>query len=491
MKINTRIKLSFVIYAVIPLLLAAISFGIISFAQKKSLENYYGIEIEDISEVFSTAILLDKISESAIDEVRRIIIDDVTVLEDEEYLKVMNYKLQEKYSFIITTKNNRVNFAEDGVAYRDFVNLLPTYEEIGTGKMKSFYTSGEGQYLIKAEKFNYADGSIGVVYIVSRTGVQLEEINIFIAEIVVITVLILLLTGMLLTLWLHKAIMSPLHNLKRATVKIADGNLDFTVKKINNDEFGELSESFEIMRGKLKETIEANLAYDRESKELISNISHDLKTPITSIKGYVEGLLDGVATTPEKQEKYLRTIYNKSVDMDRLIGELTLYSQIDTNKIPYNFRKVNIVSYMTDFCEETEMDFETRNMSITLECNVASDQKVVADVEQFRRVINNIVGNSVKYIDKSPGKVDIKINDEGEFVHIAIEDNGQGIEKENLPMIFERFYRTDASRNSSKGGSGIGLAIVKKIIEAHDGKIWAESEVGVGTTIHFTLKKAE
>lgn len=490
MKINSKIKLSFVVYTIVPILLILVSLWIIMFAQKKSLENYYGIKINGYSEVFNTTILLNKISESAIEDVRTVIVQDVTLLEDKEFLKSVNHKLEKKYSYIITIKNETLYFASDDNIYYNFSGMLPSYEEIGSGKMKNFYASSGEQYLIKAEKFNYMDESEGVVYIISRTGVQMKDVSIITMEIIIIAILIFLLTGMILTLWLHKAVMRPLNNLKRATEKIATGNLDFTVKKLDNDEFGELSESFEIMRGKLKETIEANLLYDKESKELISNISHDLKTPITTIKGYVEGLLDGVADTPEKQTKYLKTVYNKSVDMDRLIGELTLYSQIDTNRIPYNFIKLNIGSYMKDFYEETEIEFEQRNMIITMENELKDGEKVMADPEQLRRVINNIVGNSVKYIDKTPGKVDIRISEEGDFVHIAIGDNGKGIEEKDLPLIFDRFYRTDASRNSTQGGSGIGLAIVKKIVEAHGGKIWAESEIGVGTTIHFTLKKA-
>ena len=117
------------------------------------------------------------------------------------------------------------------------------------------------------------------------------------------------------------------------------------------------------------------------------------------------------------------------------------------------------------------------------------DVVIIADAEQMKRVINNIIGNSIKYMDKKRGIINIRIQDVGDFIQVGIEDNGRGIAARDLPNIFDRFYRTDASRNSSKGGSGIGLSIVKKIIEDHGGRIWATSKEGIGTEIHFVLRK--
>lgn len=127
----------------------------------------------------------------------------------------------------------------------------------------------------------------------------------------------------------------------------------------DDDEIGELCADFEEMRIRLKESTEEKVVFDSQNKELISNISHDLKTPITAVKGYVEGLLDGVADTPEKQKKYLRTIYNKANDMDRLINELTFYSKIDTNRIPYNFAKINVSDYFDDCVEDVGLELES------------------------------------------------------------------------------------------------------------------------------------
>ena len=203
----------------------------------------------------------------------------------------------------------------------------------------------------------------------------------------------------------------------------------------------------------------------------------------------MEGIMDGVADTPEKMDKYIRTVYNKANDMDRLINELTFYSKIDTNRIPYNFSKINVSDYFDDCVEDVGLELESKNIELSYFNYVDKDTLVIADAEQIKRVINNIIGNSIKYLDKPKGYLSIRVRDVGDFIQVEIEDNGKGIAAKDLPNIFDRFYRTDSSRNSSKGGSGIGLSIVKKIIEDHGGKIWANSKLGAGTVMYFVLRK--
>ena len=185
----------------------------------------------------------------------------------------------------------------------------------------------------------------------------------------------------------------------------------------------------------------------------------------------------------------LTPYYNKANDMDRLINELTVYSGIDSNRIPYHFHKINVSEYFGDCVEEVGLDLESKNIELNYSNLAPPDTQIIADPEQLKRVINNIIGNSIKYLDKPKGEIDIRILDEVDSIRIEIEDNGKGIAAKDLPKIFERFYRTDASRNSSKGGSGIGLSIVKKIVEDHGGYIWATSKEGEGTCMHFVFRK--
>ena len=300
---------------------------------------------------------------------------------------------------------------------------------------------------------------------------------------------IMIFTSLVLTRWIRRGVFNPVNKLNIAMKKIKEGDFEYVLETDAKGEIGDLYRNYEDMRLRLKESTEESAENEKQNRELISNISHDLKTPITAIKGYVEGIMDGVADTPEKMDKYIKTIYNKANDMERLINELTYYSGIDNNRIPYNFHRINVTDYFGDCVEEVGMDLEQRNIRLNYSNLVSPDTVVIADPEQMKKVINNIISNSIKYMDKPNGVIDIRILDEVDSIRVEIEDNGKGIAQKDLGRIFERFYRTDASRNSAQGGSGIGLSIVKKIIEDHGGYIWATAKEGEGTCMHFVLRK--
>lgn len=327
---------------------------------------------------------------------------------------------------------------------------------------------------------------------IGETEVDGSGLRIMTKDLFFTALVILIFTSVSVGLWIYRSVATPLVKLRKATQNIKDGNLDFVLDVEGADEFAELCRDFEEMRRRLKESAEEKLVLDKENKELISNISHDLKTPITAVKGYVEGIMDGVADTPEKMDRYVRTIYNKTVEMDHLINELTFYSKIDTNRIPYTFSKLNVEDYFSDCAEEVGLELETRGIQLCYANYVDSDVQVIADGEQIRRVIHNIISNAIKYMDKGKGMkgiIQIRVKDVGDFVQVEIEDNGKGIAAKDLPYIFDRFYRTDVSRNSAKGGSGIGLSIVRKILEDHGGKVWATSREDIGTIMYFVLRK--
>lgn len=327
---------------------------------------------------------------------------------------------------------------------------------------------------------------------IGETGVDGSGLRIMTKDLFFTALVILIFTSVSVGLWIYRSVATPFVKLRKATQNIKDGNLDFVLDVEGTDEFAELCRDFEEMRRRLKESAEEKLVLDKENKELISNISHDLKTPITAVKGYVEGIMDGVADTPEKMDRYVRTIYNKTVEMDHLINELTFYSKIDTNRIPYTFSKLNVEDYFSDCAEEVGLELETRGIQLCYANYVDSDVQVIADGEQIRRVIHNIISNAIKYMDKGKGMkgiIQIRVKDVGDFVQVEIEDNGKGIAAKDLPYIFDRFYRTDVSRNSAKGGSGIGLSIVRKILEDHGGKVWATSREDIGTIMYFVLRK--
>lgn len=353
----------------------------------------------------------------------------------------------------------------------------------------SLYGFSQTQAKHVQESSSQASDSSQMVYDISLAQSSSSQVKLMAKDMILTATIILVFTALSVGLWIYRSIAVPLVKLKKATKNIKEGNLDFVLEVEGNDEFSQLCQDFEEMRKRLKESTEEKILMDKENKELISNISHDLKTPITAVKGYVEGIMDGVADTPEKMDRYVRTIYNKTNEMDHLINELTFYSKIDTNRIPYTFSKLNVEDYFSDCAEELGLEMETRGIELVYANYVEKDVQVIADGEQIRRVIHNIVSNAIKYMEKPRGIIQLRVKDVGDFIQVEIEDNGKGIAAKDLPYIFDRFYRTDVSRNSSKGGSGIGLSIVKKIMEDHGGKVWATSRLGIGTIMYFVLRK--
>lgn len=333
--------------------------------------------------------------------------------------------------------------------------------------------------------------NINIIQEISKEDIMLGALinKRFMSYIILSMIIILITMSSIITVWINRDIYKPIKTLSAGMKRIAEGDFDYRLSNAQSGEIGTLYDNYEQMRLKLKENAEEKLENETKSKELVSNISHDLKTPITSIKGYVEGIMDGVADTPEKMDKYIKTIYNKANDMDRLINELTTYSGIETNKIPYHFHVLNISDYFSDCVEEVGLDLDSKNIRLNYINLVAQDTCIVADPEQLKKVINNIISNSVKYMGHDKGVIDIRILDEGESVKVEIEDDGKGIPAKDIGNVFERFYRTDSSRNSLQGGSGIGLSIVKKIIEDHGGYVWATSKEGEGTCMHFVIRK--
>ena len=353
----------------------------------------------------------------------------------------------------------------------------------------SLYGFSQTQAKHVQESSSQASDSSQMVYDISLPQSSSSQVKLMAKDMILTATIILVFTALSVGLWIYRSIAVPLVKLKKATKNIKEGNLDFVLEVEGNDEFSQLCQDFEEMRKRLKESTEEKILMDKENKELISNISHDLKTPITAVKGYVEGIMDGVADTPEKMDRYVRTIYNKTNEMDHLINELTFYSKIDTNRIPYTFSKLNVEDYFSDCAEELGLEMETRGIELVYANYVEKGVQVIADGEQIRRVIHNIVSNAIKYMEKPRGIIQLRVKDVGDFIQVEIEDNGKGIAAKDLPYIFYRFYRTDVSRNSSKGGSGIGLSIVKKIMEDHGGKVWATSRLGIGTIMYFVLRK--
>jgi len=485
MKFKTRLRITFITIIVLPLVLTVLAFLFIGVFLMNYQQGHSLTEVDYtlIGEAFQT---FAATADDTYEEIEAQAEQDISKLEDKEYLKKLNARISRKSAYILVRKGSEIYYAGNSAAAKKIFDKLPVYGNDLVDEESGYYYNELNKY-VRQFDFTFQDGSQGSIFVVAKISALISKallVDMFIA-----IVLILVFTGMMLTQWIHKSVFKPVNELNVAMQKIKDGNFDYMLQTDAQGEIGELYRNYEDMRLRLKENTEETEQQEQKNKELISNITHDLKTPITAIKGYMEGIMDGVADTPEKMDKYIRTVYNKAMDMDRLINELTVYSGFDTNRIPYNFRCINVADYFGDCVEEVGLDLESRGIQLNYTDLVDQDTQIIADPEQMKKVINNIISNSVKYMDKSNGEIDIRILDEGDAIRVEIEDNGKGIAQKDLGRIFERFYRTDASRNSAQGGSGIGLSIVKKIIEDHGGYIWASGKEGEGTCIHFVIRK--
>lgn len=487
MKFKTRIIITFLTIILLPLILTCTAFLCIGGYLAKSQEEL-GFKNRDYNILIDPTQTSRHISDEIFLEVENKLKSNPDSLNNIEILEQINEKIADRSSYIIVRKGDALYYTGNEVASKKIFDSLPGFEgeRADTELAQSVYYD-DMKKIVRQKDFYFQDGTDGSFFIVTRANTVLTK-ELFV-DMAIAILIILVITSIWLTTWFRKGVFTPINQLNIAMQNIAEGNLEYMLSAKDDGEIGELYRNYEDMRLRLKESTDEKILAEKKNKELVSNISHDLKTPITAIKGYVEGIMDGVADTPEKMDKYIKTIYNKANDMDRLINELTVYSGIDTNRIPYHFHKINISNYFGDCVEEVGLDLESKNIELNYSNLVSPDTLIIADPEQMKRVINNIIGNSVKYLDKPKGEIDIRILDELDSVRIEIEDNGKGIAAKDLPNIFERFYRTDASRNSAQGGSGIGLSIVKKIVEDHGGYIWATSKEGEGTCIHFVIRK--
>lgn len=486
MKLRTRLFVTFITMILLPLALTALTFMCLGAYMNRTLAREYGFDAMTYQALSNSMQTGDDPTASLFEKAQDIIQNSPEDLEDLNFLSSLNNLAKNHYSYIIVRKDAALYYAGNTKAAERIFEKLPPYGH-DTSVLDSGYYYNKLQKFVKQADFHFSDGSEGSIFVITPINNLFSKS--FLVDMMVAIVLILTFTALMMTRSIHRGFFQPVRDLNLAMQKIAEGNFDYSLSAPEKGEFGNLFRNYEDMRLRLKESMEEKVQGERQNKELISNISHDLKTPITAIKGYVEGLMDGVADTPEKMDKYVRTIYNKANDMDRLINELTFYCGIDSNRIPYNFHRINVNEYFRDCVEEVGLELESESIRLNYSNLTDPDTRIIADPEQLKRVINNIISNSIKYMDKPAGIIDIRILDELDSIRVEIEDNGKGIAAKDLSNIFERFYRTDASRNSSKGGSGIGLSIVKKIIEDHGGYIWATSKEGEGTCIHFVIRK--
>lgn len=310
----------------------------------------------------------------------------------------------------------------------------------------------------------------------------------------VIFAVLISLGGIYEILFLHrleKRIFDPIDKLKQGVEEIAKGNYEVQVECDVMNDLTLLVASFNDMARRLAEGEKIKAAYEENRKDLLANISHDLKTPLTSIQGYIEAILDRKDLPRETTEKYLQIIYRNMEYMNKLIDDLFLFSKLDMAKLEFQFETIAARDFLNDLMEEFRLELEERGIGFSYRDQLGADEVWVRiDRKRIYQVIRNIISNAVKYGPGSGLRITIAAARQDGMMRMEIGDNGPGIEPDKLPFIFERFYRIDTERTKDVMSTGLGLAIARELVEAHGGSITAASVMGQGSCFGVMLPVA-
>lgn len=306
-----------------------------------------------------------------------------------------------------------------------------------------------------------------------------------------VVIIAILLCSRLFTKKLVMQIMEPVNQLTDAAERIEGGDLTQPVVYQRDDEFRNVCDSFNQMQNHLKEGMEKNAAYEKARTEMISGISHDLRTPLTSVKGYIKGLQDGVAGTEEKRQQYLDIAYECACDMDRLLSKLFYFSKLETGNMPFFKQRTDMKEYLQHYVDGRTKDLAAQGAALEFDALCQEESFYDIDQDQLKRVFDNFLENSIKYAGAKPLVMGISLQKEGDgSLTITFSDNGCGVDETKLPHLFQQFYRGDASRSNGEG-SGLGLYVCQSIIKAHGGTIKAENRGGLHLIINLQQQKGE
>ncbi|MFD2115108.1 ATP-binding protein [Paenibacillus yanchengensis] len=488
MSIRFRLLLSFtsvVIVSVILFVTAAYLLSVAVTGDARSITNFYTIH-------YSLHPLSEE-EESLFLDLKYLAKHDPEQLKNQLLLEDYNTQLKMVQAALVIRENDSIVYTAPSLENIDFAALLPPYD-MGNNAIRNTMNAGSRFFSYSKFDFHFSSdtGDRGSIFVIRERSPFAEVVRTLLPILIFVFVIILLLTGVLLYRYFTRKIVQPLDQLRQSAQQIKDGNLSFQLQASSNDEVGQLVETFDQMRQKLYDSIQMQLHYEENRKQLLSNISHDLRTPITTIKGYAEGIRDGVTNTEEKLNRYVHAIHTRATDMERLVDELLYFSKLDLKKEPYSFQQTDLLQFLQRVADELAIEFENKQVQLLWSNTSISPIYVLADQEKLKRVIINLLDNSLKYMTSETRQVTISIEQSEHQATVHMQDSGPGIPQHALPHIFERFYRVEPSRNQMvASGSGLGLAIAKQIIEGHGGEIFATSELGKGTNISFTLKKFE
>lgn len=492
MTIKQKIKCSNVMMALIPIMLTAI---IVAVCLQTSLGSYwYTLETmyQDENGIQSAQSLIYTYQQELWENNwgQGVHTDNPDGIKKNEKMNHLEEKLSRMgYHFLIRKDGNEIysNIAEEemetaksvaGTAIESAKTLTASYHDVSVIKHTFFH--GEKAFSIIAVHTGEMDQGI-ISYLQNYI---LKYLLGFIAAFLVLTVCV----NGILSYWISKSVLVPLQKLSCGTKEIRDGNLDTGIQYGKKDEFGEVCQDFNEMRTYLKESVEQRLKDEQRKKDLIIGISHDLRTPLTSISGYLDGLLDGIANTPEKRQRYLTAIKTRTRDLSRLVDSLSEYNRLDSSCFHYHLEPADLKGFIGQYLMGYEEEAKQNQVEFHF-LSEAGEFPVLLDKMEMKRVLDNLFTNTIRYRSQSRSDVVVSLKrvEHSTVVEFIFCDDGPGIPEESLDRIFESFYRVDGARSNSGEGSGIGLAVVKEIISGHRGIVHAKNHGGLAIVIHLPM----
>lgn len=310
--------------------------------------------------------------------------------------------------------------------------------------------------------------------------------SIFLAAVCVagaVAIAVLLLLAAFFTRRMNRVVLEPVELLVDGAKRIQDGNMEEEIDYQGEAEFERVCQSFNDMQRTILENQKQREKNEKARTDMVTGISHDLRTPLTSIQGYIKGVLDGVADTKERQEKYLKTAYDSTREMNVLLQKLFEFSRIESGQMPFHMVRADLAEFTSVYIAQKEEMADPENVTFSLKVGQEAMPEINMDVEQIPRIFDNLLENSMKYAGTRPVEIEISVFATETEVVLEWNDHGNGVPEDKLPHIFERFYRCDEARKEK--GSGVGLYVVNYIMEQHHGRVGAENDGGLKIRLLF------
>lgn len=489
-KINTRIMITSVLAIIIPVIIISAAASIFFYTSKdkydftsvtaKSYTIINQIQWSQTVNEISSNLVNDKSSDRKLSDLKKSV-------QPLEKLGTMIYIEQNGNEYYSTGSKEEIFEKAEKIAKTDLSKNSYYYGENGVSVVAHAENESE-HYLIVIANGDYEVPNTTTSSAPQNIIIKLANNTVVIFSLCIAIFIIAIITISLIT---SKTIVGPIEKIAHGADEIAKGNLDYEIDYKSTNELGRLAERFNDMRLKVKDSIEQKNKSDQQQKEMIAGIAHDLRTPLTSIKGYLEGIRDGVANTPEKQARYFNTIYDSANSMENMLNDLLTISKLELGTVTLHPENVYINDFM-QYAEELGRDLQEADFDYEIINSCRGNPQLSIDTDRFARVIDNIISNSIKYRRKDvKGKITLSISEYKHSVIFEIADNGMGVEHENLGRIFDTLYRADKARSNVSNGSGLGLAVCRQIVQQHGGLIWAQNNSDGGLSIFISLPTQE